>query len=75
MKTELYREVVLATDIKKHNLRKGDVAKVVDFVQGNGVVPDAYILEAYNVLGVTIAVFTLPVNLVQPLVANEVFHV
>jgi len=74
MKIDLYQDVVLTTDVRKYNLYKGDIAKVVDIVQGKGSKPNAYILESYNLLGKTIAVFTLPKHLVEPLSANKVFH-
>lgn len=73
MKVELYHDAVLTCDVPAHGLRAGDVVKVVDFHPG----PDngGYSIEVFNTLGETIAVTSVNVSDLEPLLANEVFSV
>lgn len=75
MQIPLYSLVSLLVDIPKHNLKVGDVATVVEYLTGNGVVPAGYICEAANALGETIAVFSVHADEISTLNRNEVLHV
>lgn len=68
MKYQLYTDVVILTEIPKFGLISGDVVKIIDCLN------DMYILEANNVKGETIGVFSLPEEKIESLQQNEVFH-
>jgi hypothetical protein len=68
MKYQLYTDVVILTEIPKFGLISGDVVKIIDCLN------DMYILEAFNVKGETIGVFSLPEEKIESLQQNEVFH-
>ena len=68
MKYKLYTDVVLLTDVPKFNLQKGDVVTIIDYSV------NLYIMEANNVKGETIGVFTLLENQIKKLQSNEIFH-
>ena len=68
MKYQLYTDVVILTNIPKFALQKGDVVKIIDFVDG------FYMLEAYDVFGKTIGVFSLTEDKIKNFQKNEVFH-
>lgn len=74
MKYELYKEVVLLTDIPEKKLKKGDVATVVDHHPSKHS-EDGYTLEIFNVLGDSIAVITVSETNIAPLKRTEVFNV
>lgn len=70
----MFEKVSLNKDVPEKNLRKGDVATIVDFhplKDGE----DGYSLEIFNALGDTIAVITVPESAIKPLTENEVFSV
>ncbi len=71
MTLELYSDVVLTRDVPAHNLRKGDVVRIVD----HHVAPDGtegYSIEVFNALGQTIAVTSVPSAALEPLREDEV---
>jgi len=72
MKYKLFEEVVLNINIPGKNLRKDDVATIVEFhpvSEGE----NGYSLEIFNSVGDTIAVITVPESSIKPLTAEEVF--
>jgi hypothetical protein len=74
MKYKLFEEIVLNKDIPGKNLKKGDVATIVEYhpvTDGE----DGYSLEIFNVLGDTITVITIPESAIEPLTKDEVFSV
>jgi hypothetical protein len=74
MMIELYSDAVLTRDIPAHDLRAGDVVRVVDHHPSEG--GDAgYSIEVFNTLGETIAVTSVNACGLEPLLANEVFSV
>lgn len=67
MKLELYQRVILNRDVPEENVRRGDLAWLVDYVNDpEGGEPGA-ILEVFNVLGESIAIATVPVSAIEPL--------
>lgn len=74
MTIELYRDAVLTRDLPAHNLRAGDVVKVVEHHSAAGG-REAYSIEVFNTLGATIAVTSVNATDLEPLLANEVFSV
>jgi hypothetical protein len=71
MKPELYREVALTRDIPAENLRKGDVAVLVDIVPHPSGGEEGAILEIFNAVGESIAVTTVPISAVAPLRSDQ----
>jgi hypothetical protein len=72
MKYKLFEEIALSKDIPGKNLKKGDVAAIVEYhPAADG--EDGYSLEVFNVLGDTIAVITVSESAIEPLTENEVF--
>ena len=74
MRFQLYTRAVLAEDLPKEGLRRGDVVTLVDYV----VAPDGtegYAIEVFNALGETIAVTCVAESALEPLRANEVLSV
>ena len=74
MTYKLFEEVVLAEDIPKRGLKKGDVATIVEHHPVSDG-EDGYSLELFNALGDTIAVITLSESAIEPLTVNEIFSV
>ncbi len=74
MKYKMFEEIVLNKDVPAKNLKKGDVATIVEYHPVKDG-EDGYSLEIFNVLGDTIAVITVPESSIEPLMENEVFSV
>lgn len=75
MKFPLYEQVALAVDLPKHNLKKGDVATLVEIVPHPAGGENGCVLEVFNALGTSIAVVTVPESHLEPLRADEVLTV
>lgn len=74
MKFELFTRVALREDYPQHELRRGDVATIVEYHS----VPDdedGYSLEVFNAVGDTIAAITVSESQIESLMSNEVLHV
>lgn len=69
---ELYKEVALTKDIPTENLRKGDVATLVDIVPHPADGEDGAVLELFNAVGESIAVTVVPVSTVAPLRPDQI---
>ncbi len=69
-----FQQVALAKDIPENNLRRGDLATIVEIHPANGG-EVAYSIEIFNALGETIAVTTVPESALEELTANEILHV
>ena len=72
MALELYKQITLVRDIPDANLRKGDVAVLVDFIDHPSDGEQGAILEVFNVLGESIDVVTVPISAIEPLRADYV---
>jgi len=75
MKLELYQRVALAVDEPMLNLKRGDVATLVDYAPHPSGGEDGYVLEVFNALGESIAVVAVAQSHVEPLHADEVLSV
>jgi hypothetical protein len=73
----LYQRVALVYDLPEHNLRKGDVAVVVEHLPGTAATggEDGYALEVFNAIGETIAVIIVPVSAVTLLSEDQILQV
>ena len=69
-----FQQVALAKDIPENNLRRGDLATIVEIHPANGG-EVGYSIEIFNALGETIAVTTVPESALEELTANEILHV
>jgi hypothetical protein len=72
MKVELYQEVALTRDVPEVNLRRGDVATLIDYVAHPSGGEEGAVLEVFNALGESIAVVTVPVTAIASLRADQV---
>ena len=69
-----FQQVALAKDIPENNLRRGDLATIVEIHPANGG-EVGYSIEIFNALGETIAVTTVLESAFEELIANEILHV
>lgn len=72
MKPDLYTEVMLTRDIPAHNLQRGDIATLIDYIPHPEGGEEGCILEVFNVLGDSIGVVAVPVSAITPLRADQV---
>jgi hypothetical protein len=75
MKIELYSQVALSQDIPDHNLKKGDVATIVEQIPPESLEPKAYVLEVFNVLGDSVDVLIVPESSVESLRPDELWAI
>jgi Domain of unknown function (DUF4926) len=75
MKFELYKKVALAVDLPAYNLKKGDIATVVDYLVAEDTGEAGYALEVFNALGETIDVIDAAETDLEALRSNEIFMV
>jgi hypothetical protein len=73
MKYQLYTDMALARDLPAHDLRRGDVVRLVEHHVGpNG---DGYSIEVLSAVGETVAVTTVDEASLEPLHSDEVLSV
>ncbi len=70
MKFPLFSRIVLATDIPAENLRRGDLATVVEHYETPGVEP-GYEIEVFDAVGDTVAVVTVSESQIEAPRSNE----
>lgn len=75
MKHPLFTRVALAEDLPRENLRRGDVATIVESYEGRPGQEPGYELEVFNAVGDTIAVVTVRESQIDALRSDEVFAV
>jgi hypothetical protein len=68
MKFELYSRVALTHDVPNHNLKKGDVARIVEYFDDPY---PGYALEVFDALGETVDVLSVPENYLEPILHGE----
>ena len=72
MNFELFTRAVLTRDVPVHRLKKGDVVRVIDYLED----PEpGYALEVFDALGNTIAVLAVPEYFLEPILEGEVLQV
>lgn len=72
---ELYQRVALIHNLPEHNLKKGDVVTLVDYVTHPSGGENGYVLEVFNAVGESIDVIAVPISAVQPLRNDEILTV
>ena len=74
MSYELFEEVALTKDIPEKNLKKDDIATVVEHHPVSER-EDGYSLEIFNALGDTITLITVAESAIEPITKDEIFSV
>ncbi|MEO6194586.1 MAG: hypothetical protein ABIS20_16365, partial [Thermoanaerobaculia bacterium] len=75
VKLPLYQSVSLRRDVLEHGFKKGDVARLVDYVPHPAGGEDGCVLEIFNALGDSIAVVTVMESEIEGLRADEVLMI
>jgi hypothetical protein len=75
VKLPLYERVALRRDFPEHDLKRGDVAVLLDYVPHTGGGEEGCVLEVFNALGDSIAVVTVKESEIESLQANEVLTI
>jgi hypothetical protein len=70
MELELYQRVVLNRDIPESNLRKGDIAWLVDYAGDPTKGERGAVLEVFNIFGEHLRVTTVPASAISALSAD-----
>ena len=72
MEFPLYERFALRVDIPDEGLKKGDIVTTVEFLEARRELPNAYVVEVFNAVGETIAVFTVPEANLEALTKRDV---
>jgi hypothetical protein len=72
LKPELYSRVVLTQDLPQEDVRRGDIATVVEYVPHPHGGEEGAILEIFDTLGNSLGVVTVPVSAIAPLTRGMV---
>lgn len=72
---ELYQRVSLNKDFPEHNLKKGDIATLIDKVTHPSEGEEGYVLEIFNAVGESINVIIVPKTAVEVLREDEILSV
>jgi hypothetical protein len=75
MNFELYQRVALNRDLEEYQLKKGDVATLIDFVPHPSNGKQGCVLEVFNATGESIAVVIVPITDIKPLRNHEILSV
>ena len=75
MKYPLFTRVALADDLPKENLRRGDLATIVEYYEGRSGQEPGYELEVFNAVGDTFAIVTARESQIESLRNDELLSV
>ena len=75
MNHPLFTRVALAEDLPQQNLRRGDVATIVEYYKGRPGQEPGYELEVFNAVGDTFAVITVRESQIESLRKDELLSV
>ena len=75
MKYPLFTRVALADDLPNENLRRGDLATIVEYYEGSPGQEPGYELEVFNAVGDTFAVVTARESQIECLRKDELLSV
>ena len=70
MELELYQRIVINRDVPDENLRKGDIAWLIDYVNDQTGKERGAVLEVFNILGEHLKVAIVPAVAVSALSAD-----
>ncbi len=71
----LYQRVSLTRDFPEYNLKKGDLATLIDTVPHPDGGEEGYILEVFNAIGESINIVIVPLSAINPLKQDEILTV
>ncbi len=71
----MFSRIALAEDLPTENLRRGDVAVIVEYYEGRPGQEPGYELEVFNAVGDTIAVVTVRESQIEALRKDEILSV
>lgn len=72
MEFELYQEIALTRDIPEYQLKKGDVATLLDIIPHPHGGEKGCILEVFNAIGESIKVVTIPISAIKKLTSEDI---
>ena len=75
MKPRLYQRVALSCDFPEYDLKRGDVATIIDFVPHPGKGEPGCVLEIFNAIGESIKTVVVAESTVETLRADEIMAV
>jgi len=75
MTLELYQEVALTHDLPEHQLHKGDIVTLIEFVPHPTTGEQGCVLEVFNAVGESIAIVAVPESAIEALRADEILTV
>ncbi len=75
MNFELYQRVALNRDLSEYQLKKGDVATLIDFVPHPSNGEEGCVLEVFSATGESIAVVIVPISDIKALRNHEILSV
>jgi len=71
----MFSPIALTEDLPRENLRRGDIATIVEYYEGRPGKEPGYELEVLNAVGDTIAVVTVRESQIEPLRKDEILSV
>ncbi|MGI0482885.1 DUF4926 domain-containing protein [Geminocystis sp. CENA526] len=72
MNIELYQEIALSRDIPEYQLKKRDIATLIDFIDHPTGGEKGCVLEIFNAVGESINVITVPISAIKNLSINDI---
>jgi Domain of unknown function (DUF4926) len=75
MALELYQEVTLTRDLPEYDLKAGDIATLIDFVAHPSSGEEGCVLEVFNAVGESLAVFAAPLSTIEALRPDEILTI
>ena len=75
MTIELYQEISLTRDLPEYELRAGDIATLVDFVDHPSGGEQGCVLEVFNAIGESIETIAVPISAIEVLRSDEILSV
>ena len=71
----MFSRIALAEDLPRENLRRGDIATIIEYYEGRSGQEPRYELEDFNAVGDTVAVVTVRESQIDPLRKDEMLCV
>jgi len=72
MNIELYQEITLTRDFPKYQIKKGDIATLIDFVEHPANGEQGCVLEIFSATGESIKVVTVPISAIKTLTSKDI---
>jgi len=72
---QLHQRISITKDFPEYNLKKGDIAILIDTATHPERGENGYVLEVFNAIGESINIIIVPMSAVEPLKQDEIFSV